>query len=107
MREPPPFGSIAKYSLQVAAAGTAIGMVALRIPEWSIVHGLHLNLGGWTMRIAWWVLTAIIAIMLARRRLPVEDAVFGYVGGMVMAVIAVAAIAITGAMMALRGPFGW
>ena len=103
---PPPFGSRAKYALQVAAAGIALGPVVLRIPESSIVYRMHLPIGEWTARIAWFLLMAAVAIPLAcRRRLPIEDAVFGYVGAVVMALIAVAAIAIIGALAALHGPF--
>jgi hypothetical protein len=88
------------YVLRVTVAGIAIGLAYWQLT----VHGVFFHVGEWTPRIAWFALTGVVAMVLARRqRLPVNDAVFGYIAAMVIALIVIGAAGIIGFFAALQG----
>jgi len=88
------------YVLWVTVAGIAIGLAYWQLT----VHGVLFHVGEWTPRIAWFALTAVVAMVLARRqRLPVNDAVVGYIAAMVIALIVIGAAGIIGFFAAFQG----
>ncbi|HUL08148.1 MAG TPA: hypothetical protein VLV76_17630 [Candidatus Acidoferrum sp.] len=75
----------------VVGASIAIGLVALRIPAVE-----------WTARIAWVLLTAIVATLLAwQRDFSIRIAVFGYVGAMITVGTIIGVIVLVEAILAL------